>query len=172
MGLVIGILVFGALEVGCSRFFLLNQLQPASVSEVGYGFNHNYWNNVGTILLRNVFVIFGVILFIIPGVIMSYQYRMVPYILSEKPELGPKEALDYSKKMMEGHKLNAFIYDFSFIGWILLSMCTLGIVGIFFANPYKYASDAELYLAIRSGEIKTRDTSEEPEDVHVNTFEL
>ena len=65
-----------------------------------------------------------------------------------------------------------FIYDFSFIGWILLSMCTLGIVGIFFANPYKYASDAELYLAIRSGEIKTRDTSEEPKDVHVNTFEL
>lgn len=172
VGLVIGILVFGALEVGCSRFFLLNQLQPASVSEVGYGFNHNYWNNVGTILLRNVFVIFGVILFIIPGVIMSYQYRMVPYILSEKPELGPKEALDYSKKMMEGHKLNAFIYDFSFIGWILLSMCTLGIVGIFFVNPYKYASDAELYLAIRSGEIKTRDISEEPEDVHVNTFEL
>ena len=51
-------------------------------------------------------------------------------------------------------------------------MCTLGIVGIFFANPYKYASDAELYLAIRSGEIKTRDTSEEPKDVHVNTFEL
>lgn len=172
VGLAIGILVFGALEVGCSRFFLLNQLRPASVSEVGYGFNHNYWNNVGTILLRNVFVILGVILFIIPGVIMSYQYRMVPYILSEKPELGPKEALDYSKKMMEGHKLNAFIYDFSFIGWILLSMCTLGIAGIFYTNPYKYAADAELYLAIRSGEIKTRDTSEEPEDVHVNTFEL
>lgn len=93
VGLVIGILVFGALEVGCSRFFLLNQLQPASVSEMGYGFSHNYGNNVGTILLRNVFVILGVILFIIPGVIMSYQYRMVPYILSEKPELGPKEAL-------------------------------------------------------------------------------
>ena len=55
---------------------------------------------------------------------------------------------------------------------LILPMCTLGIVGIFFANPYKYASDAELYLAIRSGEIKTRDTSEEPEDVHVNTFEL
>ena len=172
VGLAIGILVFGALEVGCSRFFLLNQLQPASVSEVGYGFNHNYWNNVGTILLRNVFVILGVILFIIPGVIMSYQYRMVPYILSEKPELGPKEALDHSKKMMEGHKLDAFIYDLSFIGWILLSMCTLGIAGTFYTNPYKYAADAELYLAIRSGEIKTRDTSEEPEDVHVNTFEL
>ena len=57
VGLAIGILVFGALEVGCSRFFLLNQLQPASVSEMGYGFSHNYGNNVGTILLRNVFVI-------------------------------------------------------------------------------------------------------------------
>ena len=127
---------------------------------------------MGTILLRNVFVILGVILIINPGLIKSYQYRMVPYILSEKPELGPKEALDYSKKMMEGHKLNAFIYDLSFIGRILLSMCTLGIVGIFFANPYKYASDAELYLAIRSGEIKTRDTSEEPKEVQVNSIEL
>ena len=74
--------------------------------------------------------------------------------------------------MMEGHKLNSFIYDLSFIGWMLLSACTLGIVGIFYANPYKYASDAELYLAIRSGEIKTRETPEEPEDAHVNTFEL
>lgn len=172
VGLAIGILVFGALEVGCSRFFLLNQLQSASVSEMGYGFNHNYANNVGTILLRNVFVMLGVFLFIIPGVIMSYQYRMVPYILSEKPELGPKEVLDYSKQMMEGHKLNSFIYDLSFIGWMLLSACTLGIVGIFYANPYKCASDAELYLAIRSGEIKTRETPEEPEDAHVNTFEL
>jgi len=71
VGLAIVILVFGALEVGCSRFFLLNQLQPASVSEMGYGFSHNYGNNVGTILLRNVFVILGVILFIIPGVIAT-----------------------------------------------------------------------------------------------------
>lgn len=154
LSILVGILVINALEVGCNRFFMVNQLKPAELSELGHGFTHNYWNNVGTILLRNLLIVLGTILFIIPGIIMSYQYRMVPYILNEKPELSPGEALNYSKQMMVGNKMDAFIYDLSFFGWYILSAITFGILGIFFVSPYKFSADAELYLAIRSKEIE------------------
>lgn len=157
LSILVGILVINALEVGCSRFFMMNQLKPAELSELGHGFSHNYWNNVGTILLRNILITLGVILFIIPGIIMSYQYRMVPYILNEKPELSAGEALNYSKQMMVGNKMDAFIYDLSFFGWYLLSGITFGILGVFFVSPYKYSADAELYLSIRSKEIERQE---------------
>ncbi len=154
ISILVGILVINALEVGCNRFFMMNQLKPAELSELGHGFTHNYWNNVGTILLRNVLIALGTILFIVPGIIMAYQYRMVPYILNEKPELSAGEALSYSKQMMVGNKMEAFIYDLSFFGWYLLSGITFGILGIFFVSPYKFSADAELYLSIRSQEIE------------------
>ena len=93
------------------------------------------------------------LLLIIPGLVMHYQYRMVPYILSERPELSPSEVLAESKKMMNGNKWDAFIYDLSFIGWYILGACTFGILNLFYVNPYVYASDAELYLTLRSLEI-------------------
>jgi uncharacterized membrane protein len=150
---LLAIFVFNVLEVGCRRFFLLNQLQTADMAEMAYGFKHNYQKNVLAQFMVNMIVAVGLLLFIIPGIVFSYQYRMVPYLLSEKPELTPKETLDASKAMMEGNKWDAFIYDLSFIGWIILGVCTFGILNLFYVNPYRYASDAELYLTIRANQI-------------------
>lgn len=152
-GMLLVIFVFNVLEVGCHRFFLLNQLQPAEMGEMAYGFKHNYQNNVIAQFMVTLYVCVGMLLLIIPGLVMHYQYRMVPYILSERPELSPSEVLAESKKMMNGNKWDAFIYDLSFIGWYILGACTFGILNLFYVNPYVYASDAELYLTLRSLEI-------------------
>ena len=53
-----------------------------------------------------------------------------------------------SSELMNGQKMNAFILDLSFIGWEILSAITAGIVGIFWVNPYVFATDAELYLEL------------------------
>ena len=74
---------------------------------------------------------------------------MVPYILAENPNVEATEALKMSREMMQGNKWNAFVLDLSFLGWILLTICTCGILGIFYVNPYIYATDAELYQAIK-----------------------
>ncbi|MBQ6583447.1 MAG: DUF975 family protein [Mogibacterium sp.] len=84
------------------------------------------------------------------GIIKAYAWRFVPYILAEKPDIDQKEARELSAAMMNGHKWNAFVYDLSFIGWIFLGVLTLGLLNLFYVNPYKGASDAELYLAIRT----------------------
>ena len=51
--------------------------------------------------------------------------------------------------MMNGNKMKAFMLDLSFIGWYLLSVITVGLVGFFYYRPYKLSADAALYEAIR-----------------------
>ena len=106
-------------------------------------------NIVLTLFLRNLYTVLWTFLFIVPGIIKSYEYRMIPYILAENPDMDRREAFQLSKDMMQGEKWNAFVLDLSFIGWQILSGITLGIVGIFWTNPYVYATNAELYLELK-----------------------
>ena len=89
-------------------------------------------------------------LFIIPGIVKAYAYRMVPYILKEHPELSGTQAITLSRRMMKGNKGDAFVLDLSFIGWILLSALTFGILHLFYVGPYIQATDAELYKVVRA----------------------
>lgn len=146
---VVSIFVFRPLEVGARRFFLENSDEPAALDELTWGFRSGYLHTVGVMFLRDVYLLLWDLLFIIPGVVKSYAYRMVPYIMAERPELSAREAITLSRKMMYGHKMNAFLLDLSFLGWALLSALTVGLVGAFYFNPYKAATDAELYKVLR-----------------------
>ena len=106
-----------------------------------------------TMFMMNLKIFLWSLLFIIPGIIKAYEYRMVPYILAEHPEMSYSEVLEASSRMMDGQKMNAFILDLSFIGWEILSSITAGIVGIFWVNPYYYSTDAELYLELSEGNV-------------------
>ena len=149
VGFVLAILVFNPLMVGCQRFFTENSKSPAQLGEMGYGFKNGYGRVVKTMLLMTVFLILWTLLFIIPGIIKAYSYRMVPYILAQEPELSGREAINRSRQMMNGNKWKSFVLDLSFILWILLSVITLGIVAVFYVNPYIAATNAELYYALR-----------------------
>ena len=58
-------------------------------------------------------------------------------------------AMQLSKDIMDGEKFHYFVLGLSFAGWILLCMFTLGI-GYFFLEPYRQATNAEFYAAMRS----------------------
>ena len=141
--------LFNPLLVGCNAFFKKNVIEPpAELGEIGVGFR-NYVHNFVTLFLTDLFTVLWTLLLIIPGIIKMYSYRMVPYILADHPELSATETITLSRKMMKDQKFDAFILDLSFIGWALLSVLTLGIVGIFWYGPYKYNTDAALYLAVK-----------------------
>ncbi len=149
IALILNIFVFQPIYAGVSRFFLVNSGEKARMGEIFYAFkNGNYWNVVKTQFLTDLFIFLWTCLFIVPGIIKMYSYRMVPYILAENPQMSSREIIDRSRQMMDGNKWKAFVLDISFIGWYLLSAITLGIVGIFYASPYIMATNAELYLAI------------------------
>ena len=149
IGLVVSWFVKNPFEVGCRSFFLKNTMENATFGCVMDGFRGNYGRVVVTMLLRDLLIFAGTLLFVIPGIILTYSFRMVPYILAENPNVEATEALKMSREMKQGNKWNAFVLDLSFFGWILLTICTCGILGIFYVNPYIYATDAELYQAIK-----------------------
>ena len=146
---VVKLLVFNPLQVGCKRFFLANSDAPAELGELGYGFKNGYGSVVGAMFLRDLFIGLWGLLFVVPGIIKAYSYRMVPYILAENPGIGATEAITRSRQMMDGHKWNTFVLDLSFLGWYFLAALTLGLVNVFWTEPYSEATNAELYKAIR-----------------------
>ena len=115
-------------------------------------FRRGSWSNVTLIMLLKNIYNFLWFFTIIGGFIKAYEYRMIPYILAENPKMDRKEVFKKSKEMMKGNKWRTFILDVSFIGWIILSVLTGGLLGIFYVNPYRVATSVELYEKLKLNE--------------------
>lgn len=136
------------LEVGHNRFYLSSRFAPTDIGGMFYGFTcGNYRNVVKTMFLRSLFIFLWGLLFIIPGIVKHYEYRMVPYILAENPNISTDRAFQLSREMMNGRKWDLFVFDWSFFGWELLA--SLVVIGHIFLNPYIQAANTEVYLWLR-----------------------
>lgn len=134
-----------AIEVGKSRFFLRGFEGDARIKTLFSTFNsEEYLPIVKTQFLRGLYTLLWTLLFIIPGIIKTYEYRLVPYILAEDANLSSSEVITMSREMTHGHKMDMFILDLSFIGWYLLGALLFGI-GVLFVDPYVEATNARLY---------------------------
>ena len=91
---------------------------------------------------------------IVGGCIKRYSYFAVPYIVAENPSLTAKEAITLSRKMMDGHKKEAFFYEATLLGWMLLGYLTLGISDLLYGAPYMIACRTEFYVKVREDAIK------------------
>ena len=150
IAILITIFIINPLIVGAYRFFVRNSVEEkASAGLIASAYKDgNFGKIFVTMFLRDLFRALWTLLFIIPGIVKSYSYRMVPYLLADHPEMSATEIITMSREMMNGHKWNAFVLDLSFIGWHLLATITCGLVGIFYVNPYVQATNAELYMAL------------------------
>lgn len=72
-------------------------------------------------ILIYAFVFLWSMLFVIPGIIAAYRYRFALYNLYENPEISPLEALNMSKRQTLGYKYQLFLFDISYIGWVMLA---------------------------------------------------
>lgn len=149
--ILLDVFIFNPLEVGCKKYYLRNLNEPAQVGNIGYAFDNNYKNITKTMFFRDLFTVLWTLLFIIPGIVKSYEYQMIPYLLADNPQMTKEQAFEESKRMMQGQKWKAFVLDLSFIGWNILSALTLGILGLFYVQPYMDATHAALYEALRYG---------------------
>lgn len=133
------------LDLGARKFLLKTLNEKAEVKEVAYAFDSNYKNIVKILFFRDLYIILWSLLFIIPGIVKSYEYFMIPYLLIENPNLTQEEAFQISKQMMMGQKWNTFVLQLSFFGWDVLAALTLGILNIFYVAPYRNLSFAALF---------------------------
>ncbi len=88
-----------------------------------------YWH-------QTVMVFLYTLLLIIPGLIKSFAYALVPYILADDNEMTSTEILKLSEDMMNGHKMDLFVLMLSFLGWHLLAIFTLGLLELWII-PYQ-----------------------------------
>lgn len=101
-----------------------------------------------TMLLKNIYLVLWSLLLIVPGIVKSYSYSMTEFIMKDDPELKYDAAIEKSMSMMQGHKMQLFLLDLSFIGYLLLSLLTLGI-GMLFLYPYLYTAHAKFYMDLK-----------------------
>lgn len=150
VGVLLRIFLLNPLEVGGCRFFMENSEYQPTVGKLGFAFqNGMYGKTVLTLFLRRLFIGLWSLLLIVPGIVKAYEYRMVPYLLADDPNMTRQDAFRLSKELMYGQKWNTFVLDLSFIGWELLSLCTCGLLAIFYVNPYVQATNAELFLTLK-----------------------
>lgn len=149
---VLQVLLVFPFHVGVCRFMTKSVDDRANVKEIAYGFDHSYKNVIKTMFHYDIRVALWYLLFIIPGIYKQYQYRLVPYILAEHPDMPYREVLKRSSTLMCGHKWKAFLLDLSFIPWHILGLITCGIVEIFYTAPYQALTSAALYRRLSGPE--------------------
>ena len=149
IGLLISLFVGNAATVGLCNYFIMNTDSKPTFADAFSGFKLKYGRNIGTLLLVGIKIVLWSILFIIPGIIKSFEYEIIPYILADNAEISSKDAFKKAKQMMKGNKWRLFKLNFSFIGWFLLCVLTLGI-GTFFLIPYIDAANAEFYVELKN----------------------
>lgn len=146
------LLVLPIFQVGSIRFFQkLRMNVPTGIGEVTGNFKDgNFKNIVLTNLIMYIKIYLWTLLFIIPGIIKTYEYRLIPYILAVRPDIDRKEAFRLSKILMDGYKWKSFVLDLSFWGWNILAAYTMGILGIVYVYPYMNATYVEFYSFTRA----------------------
>ncbi len=95
-----------------------------------------------------LFISLWSILFVIPGIIKCYSYAMTSYVIADDPDTGALDAISESRAMMDGHKLDLFVLELSFIPWILFGIVTFGI-GFIYVVPYMTTAKANFYNEIK-----------------------
>ena len=149
IGFFYNLFITDAITVGLANYFIKNTKETPSFGDAFSGFKVKYGRNIGTLLLVGIKTVLWSFLFIIPGIIKSYEYSIIPYILADDPEISSKDAFKKAKQMMNGNKWRLFKLQFSFIGWFVLCCLTFG-VGVIFLMPYVSAANAEFYAELKN----------------------
>ena len=140
-------IVSGLLSVASARYFIgrvRGNIEPGQIESSIDGIRNNVLGSLLTGILYNVFVAIGSMFFVIPGIIFSYSFSMAFYIINDHPEMTAMEALRESRRLMNGHKMQYFILNLSFIGWMLLGSLCFG-VGTLWASAYMSTANAVFY---------------------------
>ena len=148
-GNILMLLVGGAFALGAATFSLaISRKEDAKLKMIFSGFKY-YGKTLGLYLLMMLFIFLWLLLLIVPGIIAAISYSLAFFIMSDDPDIGVMDAINKSKKMMNGYKWKYFCLGCRFIGWCLLGILSLGI-GFLWIAPYMYISSAKFYEDVKA----------------------
>ncbi len=149
VGVIASVAIAGAFVYAQQKFaYRISKGDEIDVSQIFDGFK-DYMRATVAWIICTVFTFLWSLLLIVPGIIKSLSYSMTYFIMLEDPNIAPNDARKKSMQMMEGHKWQLFCLQISFIGWILLSILTLGIL-LLWINPFIDVAMAEFYNKLKN----------------------
>ncbi|MGN0526083.1 MAG: DUF975 family protein [Acutalibacteraceae bacterium] len=146
------IFVEDVLYAGGVRFFLKRRKsQPVDLNELISNFKDKTYINMAKINgVKYISIFLWSLLFTIPGIVKSYEYFAINYILAVRPDISKDEAFRISKNVMRGHKMELFELHLSFYGWFLLSaFVPFGLLSLLYVKPYLTLAEVEFMSAVR-----------------------
>lgn len=159
LALVVSIIVTPAFSISIIRVYqeLARNGKKPEAKDAFAGFD-DFWTGFKALFLVGLFTFLWSLLFVIPGIIKSFSYSQTMMIVAENKGIGAREAINRSKAMMDGRKMDYFVLGLSFIGWGLLCCITLGIAAIW-VGPYMQATMVNFYNDIKPVEANVEDNT-------------
>ena len=148
VGMVVSIVLTPAFALSTVRIYLM--VVRGGTPEIKDSFSgfDDFFSAFKVTLLVGLYTFLWSLLFIVPGIIKSYSYSMSLFVLAENKGKSARECIAESKAMMEGHKMELFVLDLSFIGWYLLCSLTCGLAFLY-VTPLVNAAHANFYEEIK-----------------------
>lgn len=148
---VAALILTGPLSVGTALIFLglARSTDGVKLEKLFDPFTSDFLGSFLMGLLVALFTALWSLLFVIPGIVKGIAYSMAPYIKADHPEMDAMTCIKESQKLMNGHKMDFFILQLSFIGWLIVGALCCGI-GTLFVAPYMEASKANFYESIKA----------------------
>lgn len=118
----------------------------------------------GTMATSAIFSVFLGLIALAILVLMAVVYyilSMTRFILAESHQIKAFDALKLSARITKGHRADIFVFDLSFLGWMLLGVLTLGILNILYVIPYMTTAQAGLYTELKREAIAMYKVKEE-----------
>lgn len=161
VSIAVSLLVVNIITLGTATWFHRSiKTEGLKMEEMFWPFKEDYGGNVLLMFLIELYTTLWSLLFIVPGIIKGYSYSLAMFIKSENPNIPASKAIDLSKRMTDGRKMDLFVLDLSFWGWFILSGLTLNILGILYVYPYYYAAKAFAYEEIKEEALANQKVSE------------
>ena len=147
---LMALIVSGPLTYALTFIFLKQARvnQDMDFKDLTRGFTDCFGDSFLIALMTAIFTALWSLLFVIPGIVKAYSYSMAYYIKCDHPEYNWRQCINESMRIMNGHKMELFILDLSFIGWYIVGALVLG-VGTLWVMPYHQAAYTHFYLSIK-----------------------
>jgi uncharacterized membrane protein len=158
---LIGAVLIAPIFVGRSRVFLdIARGKKGNIDNLLEPFkDEQYADRMLVLFLKALYQFLWFLLLIVPGIVKTLSYAMVPYILAEDGvDVKNTDAITMSREMMDGHKMRLFMLYLSFIGWYILGALTLGILTVLYVEPYVQQTLALFYDDIKTPKQQVLDT--------------
>lgn len=110
--------------------------------------------------LSGLAIAFGYILFIIPGILLTFKYMFVPYVVVDE-DPGIFDALKRSSQITKGVRNKLFVYVLAMFGLSILGLLAFGI-GIYVVTIIGSLSLAYIYITVLKQEKANTKTKSKP----------